>query len=95
MDAPNFPNGFASWQRTHFEVVEVLVYMRGLEENNNRLKGFASSLDQSASDEMYNLALHLTNKYEEQHKGKELSRSFFDEIEDFVWGELKSSENIK
>lgn len=95
MDIPDFPNGFESWQRTHFEVVEVLVYMRSLEESKNRLKGFAGTLDPSASDELYHLALYLTNKYEEQSRGKERTRNLFDEIEDFVWGEVKSSENIR
>ena len=95
MDVPDFPKGFESWQRTHFEVVEVLVYMRSLEENKKRLKGFAGMLDQSASDEMYHLALYLTNKYEEQTVGKETTRNLFDEIEDFVWSEIKSSENIR
>jgi hypothetical protein len=32
MSIPDFPNGFESWQKTHFEVVEVLCYMRSLEE---------------------------------------------------------------
>lgn len=95
METPDFPNGFASWQRTHFEVVEVLIFMRNLEESRNRLKGFASGFDHTASDKMYELALHLTNKYEEEHKGKVLTRTFFDEIERFVWGEIKSSENLQ
>ncbi len=95
MDIPDFPNGFESWQKTHFEVVEVLVYMRNIEEDKKRLKGYADTLDQSASDEMYHLALYLTNKYEEQTKGKERTRSLFDEIEDFVWSEVKNSENIR
>ncbi len=93
MAIPDFPNGFESWQKTHFEVVEVLVYMRNLEKEK-KPKGFYEALDQSASQEMYNLALNLTNKYEEQTKGKEKKRSLFDEIEDFVWSEVKSSENI-
>ncbi len=88
---PDFPNGFASWQRSHFEVVEVLVYLRSLEEDKRPL-GFSEALDQSATDEMYDLALTLTNKYEEQTKGKQRSGSLFDEIEDFVWRELKNSE---
>jgi hypothetical protein len=94
MATPDFPNGFDSWQRTHFEVVEVLVYMRSLDEDKQP-KGFSDILDQSASKELYELALNLTNKYEEQTKGKERKRSLFDEIEDFVWGEVKSPKNIR
>lgn len=93
MSTPDFPNGFDSWQKTHFEVVEVLVYMRSLEEDK-KPKGFSEALDQSASKELYTLALNLTNKYEEQTKGKERKRSLFDEIEDFVWLNVNSLENI-
>lgn len=89
MAIPDFPNGFDSWQKTHFEVVEVLVYMRDLEEDK-RPKNFAEAVDQSATEEMYRLALDLTNKYEEQTKGKKRERSLFDEIEEFVWSEVKS-----
>lgn len=93
MAIPDFPNGFESWQKTHFEVVEVLVYMRNLEDNK-KPKGYYEALDQSASKELYDLALNLTNKFEEQSKGKQLTRSLFDEIEDFVWREVRSAENI-
>ena len=91
MAIPDFPNGFDSWQKTHFEVVEVLVYMRNLEDDKQP-KSFSEALDQSASKELYTLAFNLTNKYEEQSKGKERTRSLFDEIEDFVWSEVRNSE---
>jgi hypothetical protein len=93
MALPDFPNGFESWQKTHFEVVEVLVYMRNLEDSK-KPKGYYEALDQSASKELYDLALNLTNKYEEQTVGKTRSRSLFDEIEEFVYREVKSAENI-
>ena len=93
MKTPDFPNGFDSWQKTHFEVVEVLVYMRNLEADK-KPKGYIEALDQSAGDKLYNLAIELTNKYEEQTKGVIKKRTLFDEIEDFVWGEVKSLENI-
>ena len=89
MAIPDFPNGFESWQRTHFEVVEVLVFMRELEEEK-KPKNFAEFVDRTASEDMYNLALTLTNKFEEQTKGKKRERSLFDEIEDFVWSEVKN-----
>lgn len=88
MTTPDFPNGFESWQKTHFEVVEVLVYMRSLKDNE-KPKSFAEAVDQTATDKMYQLALDLTNKFEEQTKGKKRERNLFDEIEDFVWNEVK------
>lgn len=89
MAIPDFPNGFESWQKTHFEVVEVLCYMRDLEEGKQP-KSFAEYVDRSATTELYHLALDLTNKYEEQTTGKKIERSLFDEIEEFVWHEVKS-----
>lgn len=91
MAVPDFPNGFESWQKTHFEVVEVLYYIRELEESEQP-KSFAEMVDHTATEEMYQLALMLTNKYEEQSKGKIRTRSLFDEIEEFVWNEVKKGE---
>ena len=88
MTTPAFPNGFSSWQKTHFEVVEVLCYIRGLDETKQP-KSFAEMIDRTATEEMYELALSLTNKYEEQNVGSKRERSLFDEIEEFVWTEVK------
>ncbi|ULQ57104.1 hypothetical protein KJS94_02695 [Flavihumibacter rivuli] len=89
MNLPAFPNGFESWQKTHFEVVEVLCYIRSLEEGDQP-KSFTEMIDQSATEEMYRLALELTNTFEEQTKGRKRERFLFDEIEDFVWAELRN-----
>ena len=89
MAIPDFPNGFESWQKTHFEVVEVLCFMRDLEEEKQP-KSFSELIDRTASEGMYNLALQLTNKYEEHTKGKKREQSLFDEIESFVWTEVRS-----
>ncbi len=87
MDNHHFPNGFSSWQKTHFEVVEVLVYIRNLEEGKTP-KPFSELIDKSATEELYQLAIRLTDKYEEETQGKKRERTLFDEIEDFVWQEL-------
>ena len=89
MPTTDFPNGFESWQKTHFEVVEVLVYMRSLDEDK-KPKSLDEALHHSATEEMYKLALDLTNKFEEQTRGKKRDRELFDEIEDFVWNEVES-----
>ena len=88
MTTPAFPNGFSSWQKTHFEVVEVLCYIRELDEEKQP-KNFSEMIDRTATKEMYELALNLTNKYEEQSQGHKTERSLFDEIEEFVWTEVK------
>ncbi len=88
MTTPDFPNGFASWQKTHFEVVEALVYIRNLDDDKTP-KTFAEMLDKSATEDLYNLALDLTNKFEQETKGQRRERGLFDEIEDFVWKEVR------
>ncbi len=87
MDNHHFPNGFSSWQKTHFEVVEVLVYIRNLEEGKTP-KPFSELIDKSATEELYQLAIRLTDKYEEETQVKKRERTLFDEIEEFVWQEL-------
>ena len=89
MAIPDFPNGFESWQKTHFEVVEVLCYIRDLEVGK-KPKSFAELADRSATEELYSIAINLTNKYEEQSKDKKIERSLFDEIEEFVWSEVST-----
>ena len=88
MAIPDFPNGFESWQKTHFEVVEVLCYIREIEVDK-KPKSFAEYMDRSATQELYQLALDLTNKYEIQTKDQPRTRSLFDEIEEFVWAEVR------
>lgn len=92
MQLPDFPNGFESWQRTHFEVVEVLCYIRGLEESVQP-EIVTNISDKSATKELYALAVDLTNKFEAQHLNKKLEHSLFDEIEEFVWKEIKYDED--
>ena len=89
MTIPDFPNGFESWQKTHFEVVEALCYIRDLDEDKAP-KNFATMRDRSATEELYQLAIDITNKFEQQSKGKKRERSLFDEIEDFVWAEVRA-----
>ena len=89
MSIPIFPNSFESWQKTHFEVVEVLCYIRNLEEHKQP-KNFHTITDKSATEDIYQLALTLTNKSEELTVGQKRSRSLFDEIEEFVWKEVRT-----
>jgi hypothetical protein len=88
MAIPDFPNGFESWHKTHFEVVEVLCYMRDLEAIEQP-KNFAEYVDRSATANLYQLALELTNKYEALSKIQKTDRTLFDAIEEFVWAEVQ------
>lgn len=88
MTTHHFPNGFESWQKTHFEVVEVLCYLRDLE-GPKKTVSFDEAADQSATEELYQLAMKLTDKYEAATVGKKRTQCLFDEIEEFVKAEIR------
>jgi len=94
MTTPDFPNGFELWLKTHFEIVEVLCYMRDLEEGE-RLNSFNEMVARSATDDLHSLAVTFTNKYEEQTNGSKKEQSLFDEIGEFVWSELRDGGYIR
>lgn len=82
-----FPNGFESWQKTHFEVVEALCYLRDLQEGRQS-KNFSEMLDRSATEDLYRLAIQLTDKFERENVQRE-GNTLFDLIEEFVYSETK------
>lgn len=88
-----FPNGFDSWQKTHFEVVEALCYLRDIEEPS-RNKSFTEMLNRSATEALYQLARELTDKFEETTKGQPRDRTLFEEIEEFVAEEVKARTSL-
>lgn len=92
MTLPNFPKGFDSWQKTHFEVVEVLCYIRSLEEDKET-KSFAEMVDMTATEDMYRLALNLTNKYEEQTVDKKEKELFLMKLKPLYGKKLNSLKN--
>lgn len=84
-----FPNGFDSWQKTHFEVVEALCYLRDLEEEK-QTKAFAEMINRSATEDLYQLARDLTDKFERENVNRKVD-NLFDLIEDFVYKETKKN----
>lgn len=85
-----FPNGFDSWQKTHFEVVEALCYLRDLQEEKQS-KNFSEMLDRSATEDLYKLAVTLTDKFEGENVKRE-GTTLFDLIEEFVYSETQPSQ---
>ncbi len=89
MSEHHFPRGFDSWQKTHFEVVEALCYLRDLQEGKEKeSKNFSQMLDRSATDDLYQLAIELTDKFETE-KVERVGSTLFDLIEEFVYKETK------
>jgi hypothetical protein len=73
-----FPNGFTSWQETHFEIVAYIT--------NNR-EGEVGEIYQNVSDYgtggLYELAEKWTDEFEKLNEGRAWDGEFFDEIEQF------------
>ena len=80
-----FPNGFASWQETHYEVVQAMTkewmkdQPRGLVKERHDMQGHGG---------LYELAEELTDEFENLNKGREWHGEFFDEIEVFLDSKL-------
>lgn len=76
-----FPNGFESWQETHYEVVSFIAdeltrpQVRGIVYETLREKGHGG---------LYELAEDLTDEYEQLNKGREWDGEFFEELESFL-----------
>ncbi|MFV0605769.1 MAG: hypothetical protein ACK5NK_08010 [Niabella sp.] len=84
-----FPNGFESWQKTHYEVVEVLTYFRELDEDRQPKK-FSEMVNRSGTDKLYKIAIELTDKFEKQHPSGTGEQTLFDAIEEFFLEEKDS-----
>ena len=87
MAEKQFPNGFASWQETHFEIVSAIV----IESRKNFPSGkTGEAIAQKGTGGLYELAEELTDKFELMHKDYQWDGEFFffDTIEEFCQNEL-------
>ena len=88
MNEKQFPNGFTSWQETHYEVVSFLTLELEIEGNR-----FNIVLGELVSDKgichLYELAENLTDKFEVLNFGREWDGEFFEELESFIIQELE------
>jgi len=74
-----FPNGFSSWQETHYEVVQYLTSTLDVE-NSLAIK----TQETGGHGALYELAEELTDEFEKINQGKEWDGNFFDEIDLFL-----------
>ena len=85
MEEKIFPNGFASWQETHFEIVSAIV----IEARKNFPSGkVGQAIEAKGTGGLYELAKELTDQFEKMHKGYQWDGEFFDTIEEFCENEL-------
>jgi hypothetical protein len=81
-----FPNGFESWQETHYEVVaaittELISYDEYSNFNHQLIR---TTLQEKGHGGLYELANDLTDEFELKNQGREWDGEFFDEIERFL-----------
>jgi len=81
-----FPNGFSSWQETHFEIVSAIALEMQKDELSGKVKEFH---DESGYGGLYELAEQLTDIFEKQNEGRDWDGDFRDVIEEFIEKYLK------
>lgn len=77
-----FPNGFGSWQETHYEIVAAITYEIAHDDINDNL--IYKTLRENGHGGLYELAEDLTDEFELLNKDREWDGEFFEEIERFL-----------
>jgi len=78
-----FPNGFTSWQETHFEIVQAITIEWKKDAPQGKVKDRQEAQGHGG---LYELAEELTDLFEWRYKDTEwgIELEFFDEIESFI-----------
>lgn len=76
-----FPNGFASWQETHFEITRHII-----SELNKTLPNgpISEAMNNKGLGGVYELSEKMTDKFETENKDREWDGGFYDAIERFI-----------
>jgi len=86
MTTKKFPNGFSSWQETHYEVVQVITR----EHIKNNPQGIVKERHEAQGHGgLYELAEELTDEFEKLNKGRKWDGEFFEEVDEFLNAKLK------
>lgn len=79
----NFPNGFKSWQETHYEIVSMLTLAY---EKDNIICDF---VENKGTGGLYELSKRMTDAFELENRNRVWDGEYFDEIEFFFSKEIK------
>ena len=84
----NFPNGFSSWQETHYEVVQAIT----LEHIQDKRTGLVAYRHEAQGiGGLYELAEELTDEFEAIHEGETWEDTgFLETLENFIDEKLNS-----
>jgi len=84
----HFPNGFTSWQETHYEVVQAIT----IELTADKRTGLVAQRHEAQGHGgLYELAEELTDEFEAIHEGHEWDGEFFETIEEWLNEQFKQS----
>ena len=83
----NIDFDFHSWTETHFEVVSAITFHSRQEPITSKV--VAERLEAQGTGGLYELAVELTNEFEEINRNRQWDGEFFDEIEGFIEERLK------
>jgi len=84
----NFPNGFSSWQETHFEIVQAIT----LEYIQDKRTGLVAYRHEAQGiGGLYELAEEMTDLFEAIHEGEEWSdMGYLETLENWLNEKLNS-----
>jgi hypothetical protein len=86
MKDKEFPNGFASWQETHFEIVQAIT----IENMKKNPKGVVlDRCENQGHCGLYELAEELTDEFETKYKDNVWDGEFLDYMYSFLEEKLK------
>lgn len=88
MSKNQFPNGFTSWQETHYEVVSFLTL--SLDREDDPFYEIVSKIvEEWGVAYLKEYASNMTDKFEKLHYNRNWDGEFFEELESFMLQELK------
>jgi hypothetical protein len=88
----DLPNGFSSWQETHYEVVSYLTAsLVSNDEREPECQNMATKMqERQGTGGLYELAEQLTDEFERLNIDRIWDGDFYDEIETFLNNKEKS-----
>lgn len=83
----NFPNGFTSWQETHYEVVQAIT-IEYIQDKRTGLVAYRHEAQGHGG--LYELAEELTDEFEALHEGNEWGdNGYLETLEEWLNEKLK------
>lgn len=89
MSKKNFPNGFTSWNETHYEVVSMIV-IESIKDTPSGKVG--EIICDAGTGGLWELAVELTDEFEKTNEDVEWDGNYNEELEKFVNKELYGKE---